>query len=66
LNLLQHFDVAVLTVEPPIVYSAAISPVCLPPVNNAADQFVGKDAAIMGWGDLEFSKHCQLILEHNE
>ncbi|EFX79667.1 hypothetical protein DAPPUDRAFT_225026 [Daphnia pulex] len=48
----KHNDVAVLTVDPPIVYSAAISPVCLPPLNNAADQFVGKDAAIMGWGKL--------------
>jgi hypothetical protein len=66
LNLLQHNDVAVLTVDPPIIYSAAISPVCLPPFNNAADQFVGKDAAIMGWGRLESGKHCQLILEHNE
>jgi hypothetical protein len=52
LNLLQHNDVAVLTVDPPIVYSAAISHVCLPPFNNAADQLVGKDAAIMGWGTL--------------
>ncbi|XP_046459627.1 trypsin-like [Daphnia pulex] len=49
----KYNDVAVLTVDPPIVYSPAISPVCLPPFNNAADQFVGKDAAIMGWGRLE-------------
>ncbi|EFX79655.1 hypothetical protein DAPPUDRAFT_104233 [Daphnia pulex] len=46
-------DVAVLTIDPPIVYSAAISPVCLPPFNNAADRFAGKDAAIMGWGTLQ-------------
>ncbi|XP_046459623.1 chymotrypsinogen B-like [Daphnia pulex] len=43
-------DVAVLTVDPPISYSKVISPVCLPPFNNAADQFAGKDAAIIGWG----------------
>ncbi|XP_046645985.1 trypsin alpha-like isoform X2 [Daphnia pulicaria] len=54
-----HFDIAVLTVEPPIVYSAAISPVCLPPFNNATDQFVGKDAAIMGWGTLESGAKVQ-------
>jgi hypothetical protein len=47
-----------LTIEPPIVYSKAISPFCLlPPFNNAADQFVGKDAAIIGWGDLQSGKH---------
>ncbi|EFX79670.1 hypothetical protein DAPPUDRAFT_319398 [Daphnia pulex] len=43
-------DVAVLTVAPEIVYSAAISPVCLPAANTAVDQFVGKDGAVMGWG----------------
>jgi hypothetical protein len=51
---MQQNDVAVLTIEPPIVYSGAISPVCLPPASSAVDQFAGKDAAIMGWGDLEF------------
>ncbi len=49
---MQFFDVAVLTVEPPIVYSDAISPVCLPPANTDADQFATKDAAIIGWGTL--------------
>ncbi|XP_046459628.1 trypsin-like [Daphnia pulex] len=43
-------DVAVLTIDPPIVYSAAVSPVCLPRASSAVDQFAGKDAAIMGWG----------------
>jgi hypothetical protein len=43
--------------DPPIRYSKPISPVCLPPFNNAADQFVGKDAAILGWGKLEAGKY---------
>ncbi|EFX79656.1 hypothetical protein DAPPUDRAFT_225028 [Daphnia pulex] len=44
-------DVALLTVDPAINYSAAISPVCLPAADSSAvDQFVDKDAAIMGWG----------------
>ncbi|XP_046645978.1 chymotrypsinogen A-like isoform X3 [Daphnia pulicaria] len=47
-------DVAVLTMDPPINYSAAISPVCLPPASTAADQFVDKNAAIIGWGILNF------------
>lgn len=50
--MLQVNNVAVLTVTPPIVYSAAISPVCLPPFNNAVNPFLGLDAAIMGWGTL--------------
>ncbi|EFX79661.1 hypothetical protein DAPPUDRAFT_244721 [Daphnia pulex] len=47
-------DIAVLTMDPPISYSKAISPVCLPDFNTAADQFVDKDAAIIGWGRLNF------------
>ncbi|XP_046459639.1 chymotrypsinogen A-like isoform X2 [Daphnia pulex] len=45
-------NIAVLTVAPDIVYSAAISPVCLPPFNNAVDQFIGLDGAVLGWGYL--------------
>ena len=50
----QLYDIAVLSIDPPITYSKDISPVCLPPANHDADQFVGKDAAIMGWGTLKF------------
>nr|CAH0107898.1 unnamed protein product [Daphnia galeata] len=47
------FDIAILTIDPPISYSKVISPVCLPPASTAVDQFSGKDAAIMGWGALK-------------
>jgi hypothetical protein len=43
--------------DPPINYSAAISPVCLPPASTAADQFVDKNAAIIGWGKLNPGKY---------
>ena len=46
-----------MSIDPPITYSKDISPVCLPPANHDADQFVGKDAAIMGWGTLKFGKN---------
>nr|CAH0107899.1 unnamed protein product [Daphnia galeata] len=46
------FDIAILTIEPPITYSKVVSPICLPPASAAVDQFVGKDAAVMGWGRL--------------
>jgi hypothetical protein len=53
---LQLFDIAILTIDPPISYSKVISPVCLPPASTAVDQFSGKDAAIMGWGALKSGK----------
>jgi hypothetical protein len=52
----QYNDIALLWIDPPVSYSKDISPVCLPPFNNRADQFVGKDAAIMGWGTLSSGK----------
>nr|CAH0107902.1 unnamed protein product [Daphnia galeata] len=48
----KFFDIAILSIDPPVAYSKDISPICLPPANPAADQFVGKDAAVMGWGTL--------------
>lgn len=54
--MLQYNDIAVLTVEPAIVYSTAISPVCLPAASTAVDPFKGQDAAIMGWGKLKSGK----------
>jgi hypothetical protein len=53
---LQFNDIAVLTIDSDISYSTAISLVCLPPFNNTVDQFVGKDAAIIGWGTLSVGK----------
>ena len=45
---LQYFDIAIRTVAPAIVYSPAISPVCLPALaSSAVDQFEGQGAAIM-------------------
>ncbi|XP_046459622.1 serine protease 41-like [Daphnia pulex] len=43
-------DVAILTIDPPINYSKAISPVCLPPVNTTTNQYFNRNAAIIGWG----------------
>ncbi|KAI9554581.1 hypothetical protein GHT06_019854 [Daphnia sinensis] len=42
-------DIAILTLQSPVTYSKDISPICLPPV-GLSDQFVSKDAAIIGWG----------------
>ncbi|EFX79663.1 hypothetical protein DAPPUDRAFT_244719 [Daphnia pulex] len=50
----SFYDIAVLTIDPPINYSKAISPVCLPAASSAVDQFLDLDAAIMGWGHLKF------------
>ncbi|KAK4007979.1 hypothetical protein OUZ56_013138 [Daphnia magna] len=44
-------DVAILTLDSPVTFSDAISPVCLPPIGTT-DQFVSKESTVVGWGAL--------------
>jgi hypothetical protein len=41
-----------------VIYTKAISPVCLPPASvTAVDQYAFKDAVVMGWGISELGKN---------
>ena len=42
-----------MTLDSPVAYSKAISPVCLPLSSDDADQYAGQDAVLMGWGKLK-------------
>ncbi|KAI9554766.1 hypothetical protein GHT06_020043 [Daphnia sinensis] len=48
----SKFDIAVVTMDTPVAFSQAISPVCLPPPSSDVDIYAAKDAYIMGWGDI--------------
>jgi hypothetical protein len=39
--------------DKPVTYSSVISPVCLGSPSSNADQFAEKQAAVMGWGNLQ-------------
>ncbi|KAI9553933.1 hypothetical protein GHT06_019204 [Daphnia sinensis] len=45
-------DVAILTLDSPVTFSDAISPVCLPPIGTT-DQYVSKESTVVGWGALK-------------
>ncbi|XP_046654787.1 trypsin-1-like isoform X1 [Daphnia pulicaria] len=45
-------DIAILTMESPVLFTSKISPVCLPPAGST-DQYTDKDAAVIGWGALK-------------
>ncbi len=49
----QVNDIAILTLDDPVPYSTAISPICLPPANDNPDQHAGRDSAAIGWGRLQ-------------
>ncbi|XP_032786319.1 chymotrypsin B [Daphnia magna] len=44
------FDIAIITMDSPVTYSKAISPVCLAPASGELDLYTGKKASVMGWG----------------
>ncbi|XP_046457593.1 transmembrane protease serine 11D-like [Daphnia pulex] len=46
-------DIAILTMDKAVTYSSVISPVCLGSPSSNADQFADKQAAVMGWGNLQ-------------
>ena len=46
-------DVAILTLEKPIVLSPKINPICLPSDAEAMKTYVGKEAIAAGWGVTE-------------
>ena len=46
-------DVAVLTLEKPLVLSPQINPICLPSVAEAGETYEGKEAIVAGWGVTE-------------
>ncbi|KAI9554652.1 hypothetical protein GHT06_019925 [Daphnia sinensis] len=57
-------DVAILTLSSPVPYSATISPVCLPP-QGSSDQFVNREAAIIGWGTVEEGGSQPAVLQQS-
>ena len=46
-------DVAILTLEKPLVLSPKINPLCLPTDAEAKETFVGKEPIVAGWGVTE-------------
>ncbi|XP_059351329.1 uncharacterized protein LOC130696997 [Daphnia carinata] len=57
-------DVAILTLSSPVPYGATISPVCLPP-QTASDQYVNREAAIIGWGTVEEGGSQPAVLQQS-
>ncbi|KAI9554768.1 hypothetical protein GHT06_020045 [Daphnia sinensis] len=53
-----YYDIAVITMEGSVTYTAAVSSVCLPPSSANVDVYAEKNAFVMGWGDLRFGANA--------
>ncbi|KAI9554767.1 hypothetical protein GHT06_020044 [Daphnia sinensis] len=63
----MYFDIAIVTMDSPVAFSAAISPVCLAPASGRLDLYAGETASVMGWGDEYYGADAgsQKLLEAN-
>ena len=58
-------DVAVLTLEEPLVLSSKINPICLPALDvNDEESIVGKTGTVAGWGRTQSGKTSMKQLMH--
>ena len=49
-------DIAVLTLEEPVLLTSKINPICLPPLTESDQTYEGKTATVAGWGLTETGK----------
>ncbi|XP_046457601.1 chymotrypsinogen A-like isoform X2 [Daphnia pulex] len=43
-------DIAILTLDMPVIFSKTVVPVCLPPASTDPDQYADQHAVTLGWG----------------
>ncbi|XP_057376100.2 chymotrypsin-like protease CTRL-1 [Daphnia carinata] len=55
-------DIAMITLDSPVTYTSTISPFCLP-APGLADRYVGSEAAIIGWGDVQQGGPATSVLQ---
>ncbi|EFX64995.1 hypothetical protein DAPPUDRAFT_303984 [Daphnia pulex] len=55
-------DIAIITLDAPVVLSRTVAPVCLPPASADPDQYVDQDAIVLGWDGKEISAALTLYL----
>merc|ERR1711971_310706 len=49
-------DIAVLTLEEPLLLSSKINPICLPSITDTSNTYEGVTATVAGWGKTETGK----------
>ena len=49
----QNPDIAVLTLEEPLLLSSKVNPICLPSITDTSNTYEGVTATVAGWGKTE-------------
>jgi Trypsin len=49
----QANDIAIITLDSPVVLSRSVATACLPAASADPDQFVDQDAIVLGWGSTD-------------
>ena len=49
-------DIAILTLEEPVLLTSRINPICLPPLSSSDQSYEGMMATVAGWGTTETGK----------
>ena len=50
-------DVAVITLENPVILNSKINPICLPSISDTSKTYAGMTATVAGWGKTETSQN---------
>ena len=57
-------DVAILTLEKPLVLTSEVNPICLPSLDESEESYEGKEAILAGWGKTETGETSDEQLMH--
>ena len=59
-------DVAILTLEKPLILTSKVNPICLPSLDESRETYEGKTAIVAGWGKTETGETSEKQLMHVE
>ncbi|EFX78169.1 hypothetical protein DAPPUDRAFT_305245 [Daphnia pulex] len=56
-------DIAIVTLDVPVIFSKTVGPVCLPPASTDPDQYTDQHAVTLGWGTTELGNPSSATLQ---
>jgi hypothetical protein len=57
----QANDIAIITMDMPVILSSSVAPVCLPVASDDPDQYADQIAVVIGYGPASIKKRWPFI-----